>query len=150
MVRPVKIGGGGGRTAHSPQLSGGLSLRTAPSGGCPSQPPASVTSSSNAQVSPRSHPPQVGGCCCGPGSGGGGAAHSGSRVGPSRTWWDAPGMEARCRQVSGPVRLPRHWRKLSCAKERKLFGDCGRALGNLDEFLLARRQECRWLFPYSC
>lgn len=104
VVRPVKIGGGGGRTAHSPQLSGGLSLRTAPSGGCPSQPPASVTSSSNAQVSPRSHPRQVGGCCCGPG----GTAHSHSRVGPSRTWWDAPGMEARCRQVSGPVRLPRH------------------------------------------
>lgn len=66
VVRPVKIGGGGGRTAHSPQLSGGRSLRTAPAGGCPRQPPASVISSSNAQVSPRSPPPQVGGCCCGP------------------------------------------------------------------------------------
>lgn len=60
---------------------------------------------------------------------------------PSRAWWDVPGMEARCQQVSGSVRLPRPWRKLSSVKERKLFGDCGGALGNLGELLLARRQE---------
>lgn len=59
VVRPVKIGGGGGGTAHSRQLSVRRSHRAAPAGGCPRQPPASVASSSSAQVSPCSPPPQV-------------------------------------------------------------------------------------------
>lgn len=54
MVRPVKIGGGGGGTAHSRQLPGGHSHRAAPARGCPRQPPASVASSSSVQVSLRS------------------------------------------------------------------------------------------------
>lgn len=62
VVKPYKNGGGGGRTAHSVSLPGGCSDRAAPAGGCPRQGPASVVSSSAAQVSPRSPPLKVRGC----------------------------------------------------------------------------------------
>lgn len=62
MARQYKNGGGGGATAHSVQLPGGCSVRAAPAGGCPRQRPASVVSSSAAQVSPQPPPLKVRGC----------------------------------------------------------------------------------------
>lgn len=62
VVPPYKNGGGGGAAAHLVPLPGGCRGRAAPAGACPRQGPASVASSSIAQVSPRSPSLKVRGC----------------------------------------------------------------------------------------